>query len=305
MGGADRRWYGVKLFYSSDYVAASESFDTTRKAKWIADSLVADPTAGVELTAPARLEFDEIAAVHDKAYVEAVRSGEVRDLAESSSFDWDPDYWRMVTSSNGGAVAAVRAAMEDGVSGSLSSGLHHARYDRGAMFCTFNGLVIAAKHALANGAQSVLILDLDAHCGGGTHSLIGGDDRIRQIDVSVNSVDFYRPTGKNTLDVVRKADEYLPTIRRRLTKRGWKPEVCIYNAGMDPEERCRVGGLPGITAGMLREREGIVFEWCLSREIPIAFVLAGGYVGGSLVKEDLVRLHRATIEVANQAHHRR
>jgi hypothetical protein len=49
---------------------------------------------------------------------------------------------------------------------------------------------------------------------------------------------------------------------------------------------------------MLREREELVFEWCRHREIPIAFVLAGGYVGGSLVKKDLVRLHRATLEMA-------
>ena len=71
--------------------------------------------------------------------------------------------------------------------------------------------------------------------------------------------------------------------------------MCIYNAGMDPEERCQVGGLPGITAEILREREGIVFEWCQSRGIPVAFVLAGGYAGGSLDEEELVRLHRATI----------
>jgi acetoin utilization deacetylase AcuC-like enzyme len=291
----------LRLYYSPDYVGSAYSFDTTRKAKWVADSLVNAPIAGVDLVEPEPLSFDELAAVHDRAYVEAVRTGNPRELAESSSFNWDPGYWGMVSSSNGGAVAAVSAAMEDGVSGSLSSGLHHARRERGAAFCTFNGLVIAARNALANGAQSVLILDLDAHCGGGTHSLIDGDERIRQIDVSVSSLDSYKPTANNTLDVVRRAGEYLPTIRRRLTKRGWKPDVCIYNAGMDPEERCQIGGLPGITAEMLRERERIVFEWCRSRGIPVAFVLAGGYAGGLLDEEELVRLHRATINQSGAA----
>ena len=293
----------MKLYYSSDYVGAAYSFDTTRKAEWVAASLLSAPIHGVELVAPEPLSFDDIASVHDRAYVEAVKTGAPRELAESSSFDWDPAYWGMVTSSNGGVVAAVRAAMEDGVSGSLSSGLHHARRERGAAFCTFNGLVIAARQAVAKGAQAVLILDLDAHCGGGTHSLIDGDKRIRQMDVSVNSVDYYKPTGRNTLDLVQRADEYLPTIRRRLAKRGWKPDVCIYNAGMDPEERCQIGGLTGITAAMLCERERIAFEWCRSREIPIAFVLAGGYARGALTKDDLVRLHRATIEVATKSDH--
>ncbi|GEM_PF-3972919 len=37
-------------------------------------------------------------------------------------------------------LAAVSAALEDGVAGSLSSGLHHARRDYDNGLCTFNGL---------------------------------------------------------------------------------------------------------------------------------------------------------------------
>src|SRR5260370_35742530 len=92
----------------------------------------------------------------------------------------------MVLSANGGAVAAGLAALEQGVAGSLSSGLHHARHARGAGFCTFNGLVIAAREALAAGAASVLILDLDAHCGGGTASLIAEYPSIRPGAASVD-----------------------------------------------------------------------------------------------------------------------
>jgi Deacetylases, including yeast histone deacetylase and acetoin utilization protein len=288
----------MRLYYSLDYAASEYSFDTTRKSTWVAESLLRVPVSGVEIVAPAPLSFDEIADVHDPVYVQAVKTGTPRELAESSTFTWDQAYWGMVASSNGGAVAAVRAAIEDGVSGSLSSGLHHARRARGVGFCTFNGLVIAARQALTDGAESVLILDLDAHCGGGTHSLIDGDERIRQVDVSVSSFDYYTPSGKNTLDVVHDAKEYLPTIRRRLPTRGWKPDVCIYNAGMDPDARCQVGGLTGITAAMLHDRERIVFDWCRGRAIPIAFCLAGGYVGGAMSREDIVRLHRATIEEA-------
>lgn len=240
--------------------------------------------------------------MHDVEYVNAVKSGKPRELAESQGFTWDPGFWPMVTASNGGVVAAARSAMADGVSGSLSSGLHHARAERGSGFCTFNGLVLAAKALLNNQAKSVLILDLDAHCGGGTHSSIEDDDRIRQIDVSVSPVDHYKPSGRNTLNMVRSAGAYLTTIRSRLSEleqSGSKPDLCLYNAGMDPEERCSIGGLAGITADILGEREAIVFEWAARREIPIAFVLAGGYEGGALKREDLVRLHRMTIQSAS------
>src|SRR5688572_28171680 len=218
----------MKLFYSTDYVAAAESFDTMRKSGWIAESLVVDPIDGVEIVAPQPLTFDEAAAVHDPAYVKAVQAGEPRRVAESQGFTWDPGMWQSVTASTGGLVAAALEAMTDGASGSLSGGLHHARYDQGSGFCTFNGLALAAKAALAAGAESVLIVDLDAHCGGGTHSLIQGDARIRQIDVSVNSFDHYVAAGSNTLDMVRTAGEYLSTIGRRLSQLdsgGWKPGI--------------------------------------------------------------------------------
>lgn len=289
----------MKVFYSPEYVTSKTAFDTTRKSGWIAESLDAEPISGVTIVAPEPLTFDEIAAVHDRTYVEAVRTGSPRDLAESQGFEWDPGMWTAVTASNGGAVAAVRAARADGVAGTLSSGLHHARRERGSSFCTFNGLVIAARAALAEGAGSVLIVDLDAHCGGGTHSLIADDDRIRQIDVSVSGIDSYRQSGANTLDIVKQAGDYLKTVQGRLDNVDWAPTLCIYNAGMDPHEKCVIGGLRGIDRTILERREELVFEWCTARSIPVAFSLAGGYVGSELTEEGLVDLHRLTLNAAS------
>jgi acetoin utilization deacetylase AcuC-like enzyme len=293
----------VKVFYSPDYVAAAESFDTTRKAAWIADSLSKHPIAGVDVVAPTSLTFEEIATVHDPVYVKAVRRGEPKSLAESQGFKWDAGMWKAVTSSNGGAVAAACAALTDGAAGSLSSGLHHAQHATGAAYCTFNGLVLAAKKVLSEGAKSVLILDLDAHCGGGTYSLFDSDDhsdrRIRQVDISVNALDAYWANGDNRLDIVRHPENYLPTIEERLAElESFTPDLCVYNAGMDPDERCMVGGFRGIDAAILKQREKMVFSWAKRRGIPIAFVLAGGYAGGALSQDGLVDLHRLTIETA-------
>ena len=56
--------------------------------------------------------------------------------------------------------------------GALSSGLHHASTERGNGFCTFNGLALAARALMDGGANHVLILDLDAHCEGGTYEIV-------------------------------------------------------------------------------------------------------------------------------------
>ena len=294
----------MNVFYSSKYVGSEFALETTRKAKWIADSLAVSPIPGIELLEPNLITHSQIADVHDPGYVRAVETGEPRWLAESQGFRWDARLWTMVLASNSGIVRAAHAALEFGVAGSLSSGLHHARYGHGAAFCTFNGLVIAARAVLSVGARSVLILDLDAHCGGGTASLIAGDSRIRQLDVSVSRFDRYQETDQARLVMVEKSSEYLPAVRQLLndeTSQVSSFDLCLYNAGMDPCEDCRVGGTPGITREILAERERLVFDWCRNRQLPVAFVLAGGYIGSRLDEAGLVALHRLTLSAASES----
>ncbi len=289
----------LPLFYTDDYVGAAMSFETTRKARWVAESLAAEPVPGLRLTPNALLTVAELERVHDPAYVAAVRSGEPRALAESQGFSWDPQLWRMVRASNGGAVAAARAALRSGRAGALASGLHHARRARGAGFCTFNGLALAALAAFDAGAKRVLVLDLDAHCGGGTDELIGAHPSVRMLDIAVDGFDHYAPGSGNTLDMVADAADYLPTLRRRLDERMGEPfDLCLYNAGVDPHQHCPVGGLSGIDAALLGARDRMVFEWCAARGLPVAFVLAGGYIGPQLDRAGLVALHRQTLAAA-------
>lgn len=290
----------MKLFYSPDYVRAEYAFDTTRKARWVAESLRSKPVAGVEMIAPEPVTEAQLHEIHDPEYVTAIRTGEPRELAQSQGFVWDVLLWPAVCASTGGVLAAVESALRQGCAGSLSSGLHHARRDRGKGYCTFNGLALAAYHALRSGASSVLILDLDAHCGGGTHSLIEWEPGIRHADVAVDLFDRYTPHSDNHFEFVRDAERYLPAVRELLAdlEGSGSYDLCLYNAGMDPHEGCAEGGLSGITAEMLAERERMVFAWLRERGIPVAFVLAGGYVSPQLSQEHLVALHRLTVESA-------
>ncbi len=291
----------IPVYFSPAYVGSSHAFDTTRKSGWVADSLAAQPISGLSLRTPQPLTRLHITGVHDPDYVQAIETGEPRPLAESQGFPWDSSLWPMVLASNGGVVEAALDALKTGVAGSLSSGLHHARRGNGAGFCTFNGLAIAALSALASGAGSVLILDLDGHCGGGTQSLVRDNPRIWQTDVSVSGFDAYEPSERTSLTRIDDPQAYLPAIvhqLKALEDRAPRFDLCLYNAGMDPCEDCRIGGLGGITSAILAERERIVFDWCAGRKLPIAFVLAGGYIGSRLDKPGLVDLHRLTLSAA-------
>jgi acetoin utilization deacetylase AcuC-like enzyme len=289
----------TKIFYRPEYTSAGASFDTTRKSAWIAESLQNDPIARTELVPPALLTEAQLLEVHSPVYVNAIKTGEPAGLASSAGFFWDEGMWTAVRASNGGAVEAALAALQDGAAGSLSSGLHHARRDTGAGFCTFNGLALAAKAALHARVKSILLIDLDAHCGGGTFSILKDEPSIRILDISSNHGDGYKPNERATLDVITDASRYLPTLRQRLEEvSSLSFDLCLYNAGMDLYEGCSIGGLAGMDVAQIAAREREVFSWCRKRSLPVAFVLAGGYVGSRLSHERLVALHRLTIQEA-------
>src|SRR5947207_8232990 len=232
----------LPVFYSSTYTVSAYEFDTTRKATWVAESIREQTIPGVELIEPVPVSQVILEKVHDPGYVEAVRRGTPRELAESGGLEWDVRLWDAVSASNGGIVAAAKKAQQSRAhAGSLSSGLHHASAARGKGFCTFNGLALGAREVVAAGPRRVLILDLDAHCGGGTYSIVRHWPAVVHLDISVSRFDDYRVIDHgthSTLDYVTEARQYLPTLRERLADLGdLEIEVVIYNAGVDPHQQ--------------------------------------------------------------------
>ena len=279
----------VFIFFSDDYVVDG-AFDTIGKAHELAKLLDESPIPGTTMVSPSPANRADIVSVHDETYVDRVLNG------HGGQFSGDDESATSVLASTGGVLRAVETVLENGgCAGSLSSGLHHAKHDRGSGYCTFNGLVIGSL-----GAKRVLILDLDAHCGGGTKELIGllrdqNIDGIEQVDVSVSSFDQYHSSSFAQLKIVG-ASEYIDTINKSLAEivDPQSIDLVIYNAGMDPHERA--GGVTGITDRVIRQREAMVFEWAKSHSLPIVWVLAGGYSGGSFTKRDVAKLHRITVE---------
>ena len=280
-----------KVFYSDSYCSTSYSFDTTRKAKWIADSLRNSPIGEIVIEEPTPLTLETLLETHSVEYVEAVLTGEPWNLASSQGFRWCAGLRDAVLASNGGVVDAVKAALQDGVAGTLSSGLHHARRDAGLGFCTFNGLVIAAKEAIKLGCENVLILDLDAHGGGGTASLISGIVRISHLDLVVDPFDLH----DDSIDLSKSSPvDYLTLLDGVLE--GCQPDLCIYNAGMDVAETdC---GPPGFDTRVIAAREATVFAWAAAKRVPIAYALAGGYTSRDRTREELIAQHRCTLRTA-------
>jgi acetoin utilization deacetylase AcuC-like enzyme len=123
------------------------------------------------------------------------------------------------------------------------------------------------------------------------------------VDVSVMPYDDYQPSERCLKENVTDARHYLKTIWRCLQQAEdeWPLfSLCLYNAGMDVHQDCKVGGLAGVDEFIITLREHMIFQWCSERGIPIAYALAGGYTGGKLTRDRLVNLHRLTLSCAGK-----
>jgi len=281
------------VYWNENYTASEYAFDTNRKSGVIAQALKAG-AADVVLVDPgpfAERAAELIRAVHDARYVDAVIEGVPEHLARSRGFDWDPGIPIMAVAHSAGLVAGVTELLSgrSRVAGTLSSGLHHARAGRGVGFCTFNGLAVAAEAGVGLGAERILILDLDAHCGGGTRSLTD-PETVVQVDVATVHFDEWLPSGHDNL-LFAGAEDYLEQVDSALAAadRAGPFDLVLYNAGMDPVTDSRV------SAEDIAAREERVAAWRADRNHRLLYSLAGGYTSSQVSMSRLCELHLKTV----------
>jgi acetoin utilization deacetylase AcuC-like enzyme len=284
----------MQTYYNPIFCGSEHQSETTQKAEHIAADILIDPISGLEIVDPdpyTALVIEYINKIHDKKYVDAVRTGEPRHLATSQGFTWGPGLYPMAVAHNAGVLAATHEALTNNcTAGTLSSGLHHASYGRGCGFCTFNGLAAAALYAVnVFNAMRVLILDFDAHSGGGTWDIIQRTmpDNVVQIDVTTSPFDTWTPTGESIL-MYSDVEDYRQTIREAIEyAKTLKPfDFVIYNGGMDPIN-------DGVSEDVISYRERAVREFI--GDTPAIFTLAGGYTWGGQTYEDITAWHRMTL----------
>ena len=70
---------------------------------------------------------------------------------------------------------------------------HHAEPDKAMGFCLFNNIAVAARDALAQGLERVLVVDYDAHHGNGTQAAFLEDERLAYL--STHQWGIYPGTG--------------------------------------------------------------------------------------------------------------
>jgi acetoin utilization deacetylase AcuC-like enzyme len=230
--------------------------------------------------------LDELAAVHDRAYVE-----DVRRLCESGETRWldadtvcAPTSWTAALLAAGAAIGAVEAG---GFALARPPG-HHALPGRAMGFCLFGNVAVAARFAQRElGLARVAILDWDVHHGNGTQEIFWSDDSV--LFVSLHQWPFYPGSGgpgEGNATVVNvplpagtRDEEFVEAYERTAEPalRAFEADVLLVSAGFDAAAEDPVGGMD-LTADAFREL-GARTAGVAPR---IALVLEGGYAVDAL-----------------------
>lgn len=279
----------MKAYYSDHFVLPLPEGHRFPMAKYslLRDRVARELPLVNQLEAP-RASDGELALVHTPAYIDAIASGAIGTAAlREIGFPWSEAMVERSRRSAGATVAAVRAAMTEGVAANMAGGTHHASAEKGGGFCVFNDAAVAARVAQAEWSRYhrepllVAVIDLDVHQGNGTASIFAGDPSVftlsihgernfpfRKVD---GDLDVALPDGCGDVDYLHALEGALDELAHRFV-----PGLVIYLAGADPFERDRLGRLK-LTYDGLEARDRRVFDWCFQRHVPLAFAMAGGY----------------------------
>lgn len=147
---------------------------------------------------------DELAAVHSRAYIAAVRrvGGDpaLSDPDRGLGTEDDPAFAGMHEASARLAGASLTAA-DALISGSavravnFGGGMHHASRERASGFCIYNDAALAVARLLASGVSKVAYIDIDAHHGDGTQNIFWDDPRVLTISLHESGLTLFPGTG--------------------------------------------------------------------------------------------------------------
>lgn len=263
--------------------------------------------AGLEMRQAPAASDGELALAHSPEYVSAVSDGTLSEAQQREiGFPWSEAMVARARRSVGATIAAARGALADGVAANLAGGTHHASADKGAGYCVFNDVAVAARLMQAEWHRArhasllrVAVIDLDVHQGNGTAAIFADDTTVFTLSMhgaknfpfrkEPSDLDIELPDGCGDAEYLEALDAALAELWRRHEHA--PPGLIFYLAGADPHEGDRLGRLKLTTAG-LAERDRRVLAAARERRIPIAMAMAGGY---GRVIEDTVEVQFNTI----------
>ena len=238
---------------------------------------------------------EELARVHDRAYLGLIRETAGRATALDPDTFTSPDTYDVARLAAGAVLAGVDYVLGAGAGARALAMVrppgHHAERNRAMGFCLFNNVAVAAAHARASGLARVAIVDYDVHHGNGTQWTFYDDPSI--LFISSHQYPFYPGTGAAG-DIGRGAGtgttvnfpieaggtdadfEKIYGVAAGILRK-FQPELILLSAGFDAHADDPLGGMRVTTPEFARLTALVAAaadECCQGR---IVAVTEGGY----------------------------
>jgi acetoin utilization protein AcuC len=163
---------------------------------------------------------DQLTAVHDPAYIAAVRQAGDDLLAnprhglgtpDNPVFPDMHDASALVTGASLAAAEAVWSGLAEHAA-NVAGGLHHAMPDLASGFCVYNDPAIAIAWLLDQGARRVAYVDVDVHHGDGVQAVFYDDPRVLTISLHETPRTLFPGTGEPYETGGRNAEGYAVNV---------------------------------------------------------------------------------------------
>ncbi|WP_420113391.1 acetoin utilization protein AcuC [Pseudactinotalea sp.] len=156
----------------------------------------------VAVCAPEPADDELLRLVHEQEYIDHVRAED----AGGPPYAWgiggtdNPVFTDMHEASArivGGTVEAVRSVWRGERKRAVNpaGGMHHAMARAAAGFCIYNDVAVGIADALAEGAERVLYVDVDAHHGDGVERAFWDDERVLTVSIHQSGQSLFPGTG--------------------------------------------------------------------------------------------------------------
>jgi len=262
----------------------------------LARMLEDDPPVPFRAIPPRPATEEELAWVHEKGYIDLIRSTAGRTVPMDGDTTAGPRTWPTALLAAGGLLEAVDRIMDGSVRNALALVRppgHHAEASRAMGFCFFNNAAIAAEHLVRrHGAKRVLVVDWDLHHGNGTEHAFY--ERRDVMYFSTHQAPLYPGTGAarffghgeghgynlNVPLLAGKGDaDFLHVFERVLAPVAaqFEPDFILSSAGFDIAAGDPLGGMNVTPAGFGRMTASLMAMAERTASGRLALVLEGGY----------------------------
>lgn len=252
---------------------------------------------------PSEADTAQLMHVHTQRYLRGIFYGELdRKEERKLGLPWSPGLARRSRLAVQGTLNAALMAMEDGISGNLAGGTHHAFPDWGEGFCVFNDVAVAIRVLQRSmWIQRAMVIDCDVHQGNGTAAFFQDDPDVFTFSIhGEKNYPFRKPPSSYDIGLPDKTNDtdYLRTLGDALDHifEQFQPDIVFYLGGIDILETDHFGRLAMSMRG-LRNRDEIVIETVYQKGFPLVLLLSGGYAP---TLSETVKAHASMFEYASQ-----